>query len=218
MVSLDEFGRHRHRVSDVGKAFATDAVDGELASLRRSHVNAGEIADRVVVFRVVQSTQRYRPRISSPRCRLCIKRRRDPAQQLFPLSLGRLWRFLRRHVATAHPISDIAEHFRPSNHRLSGVKAREIEIVFRGLLSMTLPASLHEKWLDLLLEDLAALFIRRHQRRREETQRSEEQSRRVGRSFQAVSTTGTKRYDGLPVRRKSRRTGSPSYKDVRTAR
>uniref|UniRef100_A0A6J6A1B3 Unannotated protein n=1 Tax=freshwater metagenome TaxID=449393 RepID=A0A6J6A1B3_9ZZZZ len=107
VVTFDQFGRHRHRVPDVGKALAADAVDGKLAGLSWPHVHASEIAYRVVVLRVAQPTQRYLAGITGPGRRFGIECRRDPAQQLFPLGLIWLRRILRRHVATAHPLGDI---------------------------------------------------------------------------------------------------------------
>ena len=59
VVTLDQFGRHRHRVTDIGKALAADTVDWKLAGLSWPHVYAGEVADRVVVLRVAQPTQSY---------------------------------------------------------------------------------------------------------------------------------------------------------------
>ena len=107
VVTFDQFGRHRHRVTDVGKALAADTVDGKLAGLSWPHVYAGEIADRVVVLRVAQPTQSDLARIAGPGRRFGIECRRDPAQQLFPLGLIWLRRILRRHVAISHPLRDI---------------------------------------------------------------------------------------------------------------
>ena len=152
MVSLDQLGRHRHRLPDIREALASDAVDGKLAGLRRPHVHAGEIADRVVVLRVAQPTQRHRPGIAGPRSRLGIERRRDPVQQLFPLRLIQLRRILRRHVAAAHPFGDVTERLWPSQDRLGGSKHREIEIVIPGHLPMTLPARFDKQRLNLFLE------------------------------------------------------------------
>ena len=140
MVAFNQTRGHWHRVSDVGEAFATDTVDRKLAGPRWPHVHAGEIADRVVVLRVAQPTQRHRPGITGPRSRFSVERRRDPAQQLFPLGLARLRRVLRRHVATAHPLGDIAQRLGLGDDRLSRAEAREIEIVVLGFLPVADPA------------------------------------------------------------------------------
>jgi hypothetical protein len=109
VITFDQFGCYRHRVPNVGKAFAADAIDRKLASLRRPHVHTGQIADRVVVFCIAQSTQRYRSRITGPRRRLSIERRRDPTHQSFTLNFGRLRRFHWRHVTITHTLSDIVK-------------------------------------------------------------------------------------------------------------
>ena len=78
VIAFDQFRSHRHRVADVRKPFAADAVDGKLASPRRPQINAREIADRIVVFGVAQPPQRYRPGVTGPRGRFRIERRRNP--------------------------------------------------------------------------------------------------------------------------------------------
>ena len=149
VVAFDQTGSHRHRVADVRKPLAANAVGGKLASPRRPHVDAGEIADRVVVLGVAQPSQRHRTGVAGPRGGFRIERRRDPAHQLFPLGRGRLRRILRRHVAQTQPLGDVTEHLGLGEDRLGRPEAREIEIVVPGFLPVTVPAGYDEQRVDL---------------------------------------------------------------------
>ena len=145
VVPLDQAGSHRHRVTDVGKTLAADAVRGKLAGPGGPHVHAGEIAHRVVILSVAQPAQRHRPGVAGPRGRLGIERRCDPAQQLFPLGLARLRSLLRRHVLLVQPLGDIREHLGLCEDRLCGGQARDVEIVVLGLLAVAFPAGLDQQ-------------------------------------------------------------------------
>ena len=157
MIALDQPRRHRHCLADIGKTLATHTVGRELTRARRLHVHAGEIAHRMIILRIGQPTQRHRPRVARVRrCRL-IHRCSDPAQQLISLSQTRLRRFLRWHVSLVQPIRNVLQHLRLREQRLSGDKAREVQIIVLGLLAVAFPAGLHHQRMNPLRISLRLL-------------------------------------------------------------
>ncbi len=64
MVTLDQFRCVRHGITDVGKPFAADTIEGKLSDTCRSQVEAGQIADGVIVGGVAKTTQRHRPGVT----------------------------------------------------------------------------------------------------------------------------------------------------------
>ena len=145
MVALDQTGRHRHRLTDIGKALAANAVGRKLTDLGRTHVHAREIAHRMVILRIGQSPERHWPWVAGVRRRRLIHRRPDPAQQLLPVGQAWLDSLLRGHVALIQPIQNFRKHLRLSEKRLSGDEAREVEFVVLGVLAMAFPAGLHHQ-------------------------------------------------------------------------
>ena len=150
MIALDQPGRHRHRLTDIGKALAAHAVRSELTGPRRLHVHTREITHRMVIFRIGQPPQRHRPRVARVRCSHCIHRCPDPAQQLISLVQARLRSLLRRHVALIQSLGNVLQHLRLREQRLSGAKAREVEVVVLGLPAVAFPASLHHQRMNPL--------------------------------------------------------------------
>ena len=148
-ISLDEHGRHGHRLADIGEALAADGVGGKFAGLRRPDVDAGEIPHGVVVFDVAQPPQRDRPRVAGPCGRLGIECRREPAQQLLAFGLARLRGLPRRHVAEVQPLDDVLEHRRPGDDRLGRGEAGQIEVVVLGLRAVAVSAGLHHERMNL---------------------------------------------------------------------
>ena len=115
--------------------------------------------------------------VAGPRSRLGVERRRDPVQQLFPLRLIQLRRFLGRHIATAHPLGDIAQHLGLGDDRLRRTKTREIEIVVRGRLPVAFPAGSDEQRLDpcgICLREVVCTIGRRGRERDCETDDQEQ--------------------------------------------
>jgi hypothetical protein len=141
--------RHGHCLADVREALAADGIGRKLASLRRPHVDAGEIPHGVVICDVAQPPQRHRARVAGPRGRLCVERRREPAEQLVPLGVARLRGLARRHVADVQPLDHMLEHRVPAKERLGRGEAGEIEVVVLGLSAVATPAGLHHERMDL---------------------------------------------------------------------
>ena len=67
-IAIDQRRRHGETIADVREAFAGRAVRGEL--LRRVEIDAGEIAERVRVFGVVEPAENDPSRIAVPPGRL----------------------------------------------------------------------------------------------------------------------------------------------------
>ena len=68
-VLRDQRRRHHQRVAGVGEPFARRAVDGELAG-RVERVDAGQVAERVGVFGVVEPAEDHPPGVAGPPGRL----------------------------------------------------------------------------------------------------------------------------------------------------
>ena len=68
-VFREQVRRHKQRFPGVGKPFAGDRVFQK--SLRRPQVDAGQITNRVVVFRLSQTPHQHQPRISCTVLRVC---------------------------------------------------------------------------------------------------------------------------------------------------
>ena len=78
--------RHRQRLAGVVEPRLVGGIDGKLA--RRTHVDAGQIADRVVVFRIAQPACEDNARIAVVFARLGRPRRLDPVDDLLPRLIG----------------------------------------------------------------------------------------------------------------------------------
>src|SRR5262249_52798678 len=105
-VFLDERRRHGERFGGVVKTGFVGRVDGELAG--RTDVDAGQVADRVIVFSVAQSPGDDWSRIAGVPRRLVPADGPDPLENL--LTLFRFWmslRLLRRHVSGLKLLADV---------------------------------------------------------------------------------------------------------------
>ena len=124
MVAFDESGGHWHCVAHVRKAFAADTIDRELSNLRRSQVNPGKVPDRMIVFRVAQSSEGHGPRVTRSHGCFGVECPFNPVQKLVTFILARLKCLLGGHVTKSQSFGDHGQHFGRGEYGVRGVEAR----------------------------------------------------------------------------------------------
>ena len=129
-VFLQEGRRHRQRFAGVVEALAVGRVDGELA--RGAQVNAGDVADGVIVFGVAEAPGEDRAGIPSVVGGLALAEVVDPADD--PGGLGRrrmLLRLARWHFARLELVEDHGPPGVVGDHARDSGEGAEVEVGLR---------------------------------------------------------------------------------------
>ena len=142
-VFVDQRRRHRKRFGGVRKAFSGGAVGGKLA--RRPQIDAGQVADRGVVFGIAQPPQHARPGIAGPRVGLDIEKAAGPTGQPFPLAGRRMRLFLGRHLITFEHLDHRLPRLEVAASRGERSEPLQIEIPLLELRRMAAQAVLRQK-------------------------------------------------------------------------
>ena len=95
-ILVQQRGRHGQRLAGVVEAGGVGRVDGKLA--RGTHVDAGQVADGVVVLGVAQPARQHQSGIARVLSRLARAHRLDPVDHLLAGFGGRLFYRSRRHL------------------------------------------------------------------------------------------------------------------------
>ena len=102
--------RHDERLARVRKTFARAAVGRKLLG-RIERIDAGEVADRVGVFGVVEPAEHDAAGVARPGAGLGFEEVVEPLPDLGPLLVGRLVGLRRRHLPgrhhLGHPLPDL---------------------------------------------------------------------------------------------------------------
>ena len=100
-ILVQQRRRHRQRLAGVVEAGLVGGIDGEFP--RRTDVDAGQIADRVVVLGIAEPSREHHAGIAVTAAGLGGPGRLNPLDHLLPRAIGRLGRLFRRHLARAEP-------------------------------------------------------------------------------------------------------------------
>ena len=137
--------RHDERLARVRKAFARAAVGWKLfRGIER--VDAGEIADRVGVFGVVEPAEHDAAGIARSGAGLGLEEVVEPLPDLGPLLIGWLVGLRRGHLPArdhlGHPLPDL--HF--AADRIEGADARKVDLPFDQITGMAVLAVSLDQW------------------------------------------------------------------------
>ena len=104
-------GRHPLGAPYVRESFARRAIDGKLAG-RVQRLHPGQVANRVIVFSIVQPPQYERTGITRPRFRFGSEISTHPCLQTTSLVIPWLLRTLRRHLPAVEHLANLQPGFR----------------------------------------------------------------------------------------------------------
>ena len=137
--------RHDERLAGVCKSLACAAVGRKLPR-RIERVNAGQIADAVRVFGIVEPAEHNATGVARLGASLGLEELMEPLPDLGTLFVAWLVSLWRRHLPAGHHLGHPLPHLHLAANRFERREAREVDISFFQIAGMAILAVVLDEW------------------------------------------------------------------------